>query len=66
MDVWVYSGNEWLIRDPAAPHVEREAMDGQVRADGRRGFRPSTGQRAVKIVGVSDDHDLVRALRERR
>jgi haloacid dehalogenase-like hydrolase len=25
LDVWVYCGNEWLIHDPAAAHVEREA-----------------------------------------
>lgn len=24
LDVWVYQGNEWLIRDPHAPHVARE------------------------------------------
>ena len=24
MDVWVYSGQDWLIRDPQAPHVARE------------------------------------------
>ena len=24
MDAWVYSGQEWLIRDPKAPHVARE------------------------------------------
>src|SRR5271167_1268497 len=24
MDVWVYSGNDWLVRDPNAPHVARE------------------------------------------
>src|SRR5215470_15349315 len=23
MDVWVYSGNDWFVRDPEAPHVAR-------------------------------------------
>ena len=43
MDVWVYSGSDWLIHNPAAPHVAREQSDGQVRADRPRGFRASTG-----------------------
>src|SRR5258705_8104602 len=25
LDVWVYAGNDWMIRDPKAPHVDREA-----------------------------------------
>lgn len=25
LDIWVYVGNDWLIRNPKAPHVEREA-----------------------------------------
>ena len=24
LDLWVYAGDDWLIRDAAAPHVERE------------------------------------------
>ena len=24
MDAWVYSGKDWLVRDPNAPHVARE------------------------------------------
>src|SRR6478735_509472 len=24
MDTWVYSGKDWLVRDPNAPHVARE------------------------------------------
>src|ERR1700691_5211261 len=24
MDVWVYSGKDWFVRDPNAPHVARE------------------------------------------
>jgi Cof subfamily protein (haloacid dehalogenase superfamily) len=58
MDVWVYSGQDWYVRDPEAPHVAREQWT--VR------FPPTvvddfTGPlaRAVKIVGISDDHDLV-------
>jgi Cof subfamily protein (haloacid dehalogenase superfamily) len=58
LDVWVYAGNDWFVGDKAAPHVAREewtvkfpptvVASVEERIDG-----------AVKIVGVSDDHDLV-------
>jgi Cof subfamily protein (haloacid dehalogenase superfamily) len=58
MDAWVYSGKDWLIRDKAAPYVAREQWTVK--------FPPIVvgdfGQaldRAVKIVGISDDLDLV-------
>lgn len=58
MDVWVYSGQDWLIRDPEAPHVAREQWTVRftptVVADFGRAL-----ERAAKIVGVSNDHDLV-------
>jgi Cof subfamily protein (haloacid dehalogenase superfamily) len=67
LDVWVYCGNEWLIRDPAAAHVEREAWTVKFSPTVVDDFADAL-QRAAKIVGVSDDHELVRrcesALRE--
>src|ERR1700688_1117403 len=58
MDAWVYSGKDWLVRDPNAPHVARKQWTVK--------FAPTVVQnfedvldRAVKIVGVSDDLDLV-------
>lgn len=58
LDVWVYRGAEWLVRDDTAPHVEREATT--------VGFRPTVigsfdgiGDGVAKVVGVGDDHDLV-------
>jgi Cof subfamily protein (haloacid dehalogenase superfamily) len=58
MDTWVYSGKDWLVRDPNAPHVAREQWTVK--------FAPTVVENfdgvldsAVKIVGVSDDHDLV-------
>jgi Cof subfamily protein (haloacid dehalogenase superfamily) len=55
---WIYSGAEWYVTDPAAPHAERESRTVQ--------FQPTVVpsydsflDKAVKIVGVSDDHDLV-------
>jgi Cof subfamily protein (haloacid dehalogenase superfamily) len=58
MDVWVYSGNDWLVRDPNAPHVAREQWTVQFAPTVVANFEGALA-RAVKIVGVSDDHDLV-------
>jgi Cof subfamily protein (haloacid dehalogenase superfamily) len=56
--VWIYRATEWYVTDPHAPHAEREASTCQ--------FPPTVVptydgllDRVVKIVGVSDDHDLV-------
>jgi Cof subfamily protein (haloacid dehalogenase superfamily) len=56
--VWIYRGADWYITDPHAPHAEREARTVQ--------FAPTVVpsydgllDRVVKIVGVSDDYDLV-------
>jgi Cof subfamily protein (haloacid dehalogenase superfamily) len=58
MDAWVYCGNDWFIRDEGRPHVAREAWTVK--------FPPTVVpdlngvlDQAVKIVGVSDDYDLV-------
>jgi Cof subfamily protein (haloacid dehalogenase superfamily) len=58
MDVWVYRATEWYLTDPHAPHADREAWTCQ--------FTPTVVptydgllDRVVKIVAVSDDHDLV-------
>lgn len=60
LDVWVYAGEDWIVPDAEGPHVAREqwtvkfppkvSTDIEAALDG-----------AVKIVGVSDDLDLVRA-----
>ena len=60
LDVWLYRGSDWLLRDPDAPHVARESHTVQ--------FAPTVvddfaahGDSVAKIVGVSDDHDAVAA-----
>jgi Cof subfamily protein (haloacid dehalogenase superfamily) len=58
MDAWVYSGNDWLIRDPAAPHVAREQWTVKFAPTVVKNFDDVLGS-AVKIVGISDDLDLV-------
>lgn len=56
LDVWVYSGKDWLVRDREAPHVAHEQetvkFPPKVVADFGQAL-----DHAVKIVAVSDDHD---------
>jgi Cof subfamily protein (haloacid dehalogenase superfamily) len=58
LDTWVYCGNEWLIHDPVAPHVDREAWTVKFSPTVASDFADAL-RRAAKIVGVSDDHELV-------
>jgi Cof subfamily protein (haloacid dehalogenase superfamily) len=58
MDVWVYSGKDWLIRNANAPHVAREQWTVKFAPTVVENFDDALGC-AVKIVGVSDDLDLV-------
>jgi Cof subfamily protein (haloacid dehalogenase superfamily) len=59
LDAWVYTANEWLIRDPNAPHVAREAWTVKFDAKVVAAFTDACLAHAVKIVGVSDDLELV-------
>jgi Cof subfamily protein (haloacid dehalogenase superfamily) len=54
LDVWVYSGNDWLVRDAKAPHVDREAWTVKFLPKEVKDFAGVLGK-AAKIVGVSDD-----------
>jgi hydroxymethylpyrimidine pyrophosphatase-like HAD family hydrolase len=58
MDVWVYSGEDWLIRDPHAPHVAHEQSTVRFAPTVVDDFAAAL-ESAVKVVGVSEDHDLV-------
>ena len=58
LDVWVYSGNDWYVRNPSAPHVAREQWTVKFAPTVVEDFEKPL-ESAVKIVGVSDDHDLV-------
>jgi Cof subfamily protein (haloacid dehalogenase superfamily) len=58
MDAWVYSGQDWLVRNPDAPHVAREQWTVRFAPTVVASFKDELGN-AVKIVGVSDDRDLV-------
>jgi Cof subfamily protein (haloacid dehalogenase superfamily) len=58
MDVWVYSGSDWLIHNVEAPHVAREQKTVQFPPTVVQDFGAALDS-AVKIVGVSDDLALV-------
>lgn len=58
LDAWVYAGNDWLVCDPGAPHVAREEWTVKFPPRVVAEFGDAL-DRAVKIVGVSDDYDLV-------
>jgi len=64
LDVWVYRGAEWLIRDPDGPHVDREAATVQFAPTVVASF-DGIGAGVAKIVGVSDDHDAVAAAEQK-
>ena len=58
VSVWVFSGQDWLARDPGGPYVGKE--------EHTVGFRPTivddfggSLNAAAKIVGVSKDFDLL-------
>lgn len=64
LDVWVYRGDTWYVRDLSTPHVAHEQWTVQfapTRVDGFQGLENGV----VKLVGVSDDLDAVRACEAR-
>jgi Cof subfamily protein (haloacid dehalogenase superfamily) len=61
LDAWVYTADEWLIRNRDAPHVVREAWTVKFGAKVVPVFTKEHLAHAVKIVGISDDLDLVAA-----
>jgi Cof subfamily protein (haloacid dehalogenase superfamily) len=57
LDPWVYTSKRWLIRDPKAAHVDKEAGTVQFDADVVEDFDDDALADAVKITGVTDDRD---------
>jgi Cof subfamily protein (haloacid dehalogenase superfamily) len=58
VDVWIYRGADWYIRRLDAPHVAREQFTVQFDPTVVESF-DGLADGVAKIVGVSDDHDLV-------
>jgi Cof subfamily protein (haloacid dehalogenase superfamily) len=59
LDVWVYTEDAWFIRDKDAPHVARESWTVKFDPQIVRSFTDSQLAYAVKIVGISDNLDLL-------
>ena len=59
LDVWVYAGLEWYLRDADAPHRAKEEHTVQFPPTVVRDFAAALAAGVSKIVGVSDDLDLV-------
>jgi hypothetical protein len=55
LDAWVYTPDDWLIRDASAPHVAREAWTVKFEAKVVPAFTTALLAKTVKIVGISDD-----------
>ena len=55
LDAFIYTPDDWLIRDPTAPHVEREASNVKFAPTVVASFTSSHLSQVVKIVGISDD-----------
>lgn len=57
---WLYTAEDWFIPDPNGPHVARETWTVKFEAKVAKDFTPMM-DKAVKIVGVSDDLAAVAA-----
>lgn len=58
LDVWIYQGTDWFVRNADGPHVAREAATVQFQPKVMHDIDRLTDD-VLKIVGVSDDHDAV-------
>jgi hypothetical protein len=54
LTTWIYRGAEWYVRDPAGPHVKREAATVEFQPTLTESFA-SLSDGVAKVVGVSDD-----------
>ena len=55
VDVWVYRGADWFVRDPQGPHVARETWTVRFDPTPVDSFA-AVSDGVAKVVGVSDDH----------
>ena len=58
IDVWVFSGLDWLVLDLDGPHVATETRAVHFKPTVVRALEPALSS-AFKIVGVSADHELL-------
>jgi Cof subfamily protein (haloacid dehalogenase superfamily) len=62
LSVWVYQGADWFVLDLNGPHIQRESWACQFEPTELANFE-GVGADIAKIVGVSDNTDLVAAAR---
>jgi hydroxymethylpyrimidine pyrophosphatase-like HAD family hydrolase len=62
--LWVYADGAWFVANLDNPHLPRERLASAIEPEIRTDFT-ARGGRIDKIVGVSDDHALLRQLEER-
>ena len=58
LDVWIYRGADWYVRDLEGPHVRHETQTVQFEPTVLESF-DGIADGVVKVVGVSDDFDAV-------
>jgi Cof subfamily protein (haloacid dehalogenase superfamily) len=58
LDVWIYTGRDWYVRDVNAPHVAREQWTVKFAPVVVPGF-DNLLENVAKVVGVSDDLEAV-------
>src|SRR5437016_584171 len=67
LDIWIYRGTDWFVRERHGPHVDREEWTVKFPPTVVSNFESLTND-VAKLVGVSDDLEAVRecetALRE--
>jgi Cof subfamily protein (haloacid dehalogenase superfamily) len=56
VQIWVFNGLDWLVRDLKAPHVEHESHTVDYQPIVVKDFDKALSA-AHKVVGVSEDHD---------
>ena len=58
LDVWMYTADEWYVQDPGGSHVAREQRAVRFAPTVVHSYEPVV-DRAVKVVGVTDDPVLM-------
>jgi Cof subfamily protein (haloacid dehalogenase superfamily) len=59
LDVWVYAGVDWYLRNLNAPHREKEELTVRFAPVQVKDFASALEQGVAKVVGVDDDYALV-------
>src|SRR5207237_3302874 len=58
LDIWIYRGTDWFVRERHGPHVDREEWTVKFRPTVVADFKGLTND-VANLVGVSDAHEAV-------